>query len=305
MTIHDGSCHRPMPSRNDVPKSPISAMFAAMKQVWGATSAQPAKKPARGPSVAPTSAYVDPAWLKNRVRRTNEYEISPIAMAANRNASGTARPTRPAGATPLSAIAAVGAMIPTEIAIASQNRSSRRSPPRAWSSGTTASLAISASLEDRVGHEAADDPVRRVDHLVDAQVADDAGDGVGLLAAEPAALLEVGDRRPHRVARRLEQVGTDARAHVEAARLRAVRASGQRQLRGVDGEVAPQAQPQYHVHPALDRGPADLAVALAGVRVADREEGALDADRQEEGRAGLEVAGVDVAAPLARRDDRV
>ncbi len=43
-------------------------------------------------------------------------------------ASGTARPMSPAGAVPLSAIAAVGAMIPIEIAIASQKRSSRRSP---------------------------------------------------------------------------------------------------------------------------------------------------------------------------------
>ena len=44
------------------------------------------------------------------------------------NASGTACPMSPAGAVPLSAIAAVGAMIPIEIAIASQKRSSRRRP---------------------------------------------------------------------------------------------------------------------------------------------------------------------------------
>ena len=43
-------------------------------------------------------------------------------------ASGTARPMSDAGAVPLSAIAAVGAMIPIEIAIASQKRSSRRRP---------------------------------------------------------------------------------------------------------------------------------------------------------------------------------
>ena len=45
------------------------------------------------------------------------------------NASGTARPTRAAGAVPLSAIAAVGDMIPIDSAIVSQNRSSRLSPP--------------------------------------------------------------------------------------------------------------------------------------------------------------------------------
>ena len=54
----------PVPSRNEVPKSPTSAMFAAMKHEYVASSAQPAKKPARGPSVAPASAYVEPAWLK-------------------------------------------------------------------------------------------------------------------------------------------------------------------------------------------------------------------------------------------------
>ena len=44
------------------------------------------------------------------------------------NASGTARPIRLAGAVPLSAIAAVGAMIPMLSAIASQIFSSRRRP---------------------------------------------------------------------------------------------------------------------------------------------------------------------------------
>src|SRR5213080_1252064 len=69
--------------------------------------------------------------------------MRPIAIAAKRKASGTALPTSPAGATPLSAIAAVGAMIPMETAIASQKRSSRRSVPwgRRWAAD--ASVAIS------------------------------------------------------------------------------------------------------------------------------------------------------------------
>jgi hypothetical protein len=46
------------------------------------------------------------------------------------NASGTARPISAAGAVPLSAIAAVGAMIAIDSAIASQKRSSRRRPLR-------------------------------------------------------------------------------------------------------------------------------------------------------------------------------
>src|SRR4051794_2018235 len=49
-------------------------------------------------------------------------------MVAIRNASGTARPIWPATAVPLSAIAAVGAMIASESAIASTKRSSRRRP---------------------------------------------------------------------------------------------------------------------------------------------------------------------------------
>src|SRR5712691_152771 len=123
------------------------------------------------------------------------YETKAIAIAANRKASGTARPTSPAGATPLSAIAAVGAIIPTEIAIASQKRSSRRRCPRG-SSIATASVAISASLiEDRLRHEAAHHPVRSIDDLVDPEVAGDARDRIRLLAIEAVAVAEPRDRR--------------------------------------------------------------------------------------------------------------
>src|SRR2546423_9807917 len=141
----------------------------------------------------------------------------PIAIAANRKASGTARPISPAGATPLSAIAAVGAMIPIESAIASQKRSSRRSFPFGRSPATDASVAISASLvKDRIRHERADHPVRRVDDLVDAQVAGDAGQRIRLLPVEAVTVAEVRDRRPGGVARRLHQVGPDAGADVVA-----------------------------------------------------------------------------------------
>jgi hypothetical protein len=54
----------PAPLRNEVPKRPISAMFAAMKHEYVASSVQPPKEPARGPSVTPASAYAKPAWLK-------------------------------------------------------------------------------------------------------------------------------------------------------------------------------------------------------------------------------------------------
>jgi hypothetical protein len=62
---------------------------------------------------------------------------------AKTNASGTARPTRLAGSVPLRAMAAPGAMIPIESAIASQKRSSRRRP-RPWSD--PASVVIGRSL---------------------------------------------------------------------------------------------------------------------------------------------------------------
>jgi len=50
---------------------------------------------------------------------------------AKTNASGTARPTKLAGSVPLRAMAAPGAIMPIDSAIASQKRSSRRRP-RSW-----------------------------------------------------------------------------------------------------------------------------------------------------------------------------
>src|SRR3954447_1582919 len=110
MITQSGLSQIPMPLKNDSPKSPISAKFAARKAEYVPSKAQQAKKPARGPSVTPASAYADPAWLKKLVRRMNAYETSAIATEARRNARGTARPTMPAGRTPFNAIAAVGAM---------------------------------------------------------------------------------------------------------------------------------------------------------------------------------------------------
>src|SRR4028119_584203 len=52
-----------------------------------------------------------------------------MPKVASTKTRGTARPTKPAVAVPLSAIAAPGAMIAMESATASQNRSPRLSPP--------------------------------------------------------------------------------------------------------------------------------------------------------------------------------
>ena len=63
-------------------------------------------------------------------------------------------------------------------------------------------------------------------------------------------------------------------------------------------------EPDPGPHRRLDRGPADLAVALGRVAVADREPGAVVEDRQEQRRAGGQVAGVHVAAVDVGRDRR-
>ena len=55
----------------------------------------------------------------------------------------------------------------------------------------------------------------------------------------------------------------------------------------------------------LDRRPGDLAVALRTVRVTDREERAVDRDREEQRRPGDELLAVDVPAPAPRRHRRV
>ena len=59
---------------------------------------------------------------------------------------------------------------------------------------------------------------------------------------------------------------------------------------------------QAGAHRALDRRHADLAVALRGVRVADREVRTGQVHRDVERRAGREVPRVDVAAALVRRE---
>ena len=75
---------------------------------------------------------------------------------------------------------------------------------------------------------------------------------------------------------------------------------GRLQLRVLD-----QVERQHDVHRALDRRAADLAVALRGMRVADRKQRARHLDRQIERGAGGEVADVEIAADPPRRHDRM
>src|SRR3954452_5942709 len=101
----------------------------------------------------------------------NAYATKRIPIVAKMNASGTARPIRPAGPTPLSAMAAVGAMIAIDSATASQMRSSRRSPgPCAPDSAGPVPAVLAKGVllggEDGFGQEGADHPVGHVDDLV-------------------------------------------------------------------------------------------------------------------------------------------
>ena len=56
MMIQSGSSQIPIPLKKVSPKRPISAKLAARKHEYVASSAQHAKKPARGPIVTPTRA---------------------------------------------------------------------------------------------------------------------------------------------------------------------------------------------------------------------------------------------------------
>ena len=59
------------------------------------------------------------------------------------------------------------------------------------------------------------------------------------------------------------------------------------------------------LHARLDCAAADLAVALRRMPVADRQERAVDADRQEERRPDGQVAHVEIPSELRGRQDRV
>src|SRR5260370_12264690 len=52
----------------------------------------------------------------------------------------------------------------------------------------------------------------------------------------------------------------------------------------------------------LDRRAAGLAIALREMRVADREQRAVDKDRQQEARAFAQLLDVEIATVFARRD---
>src|SRR5258708_4858794 len=108
-------------------KLPTSAVEAQVKASDVPSSAQPEKKPTRCPKAMPLKAYTEPLCAKELLNRIKEKLANPTAMVASRKASGTALPVIPAANEPLSAIAAVGAIMPIESAMAPMKESSRRS----------------------------------------------------------------------------------------------------------------------------------------------------------------------------------
>jgi hypothetical protein len=56
ITSHSAFGQMPVPSKKACPKRPTSAVEAAVKAIYVPMSAQPEKKPARGPRVTPERA---------------------------------------------------------------------------------------------------------------------------------------------------------------------------------------------------------------------------------------------------------
>ncbi len=68
-TIHGPLLWTPSAFRNACANTPVAAWVQVRKNKYVPRSAKPPKNPARGPMVAPASAYTEPAWLKCWVRR--------------------------------------------------------------------------------------------------------------------------------------------------------------------------------------------------------------------------------------------
>src|ERR1700719_957045 len=197
----------------------------------------------------------------------------------------------------------------------SQWRNSARNT--ACSGLSAKSIAVLLLIKDVERQEGADDEVRHVDQFTQFQVDGDAADRVGLLPV-PAALDQHIDHRQQRIA------GAQCRVFALIGAVLADRQSGRceealgggklggkiivvtRKAREADAAALSFTLVYREAHEDrpghLDRGTAGLPVALREMRVADREEGAVDKDRQHEARALAQLLDVEIAAVLARRD---
>src|ERR1700722_14629204 len=78
--------------------------------------------PYPAPRARPLNANTDPADAKSAAKTMNAYDTRSIAMSASRKASGPASPTIPAMIAGRNVTPAVGAWIPTALAVAPMKR---------------------------------------------------------------------------------------------------------------------------------------------------------------------------------------
>ena len=98
-----------------------------MNAVYVSRSAQAERNPIRAPNEMPLKTYTEPAWANWRLNSMKENEVRMMVMTAPRKARATAVPVIEAAREPFRAIAAVGAMMPTDRAMASMTPSCGRS----------------------------------------------------------------------------------------------------------------------------------------------------------------------------------
>ena len=135
------------------------------------------------------------------------------------------------------------------------------------------------------------DALVAVDHLRDAQVRGEACQRVGLIAVEPDARANEIEHLAQRNHHAVVEIGVERhRDHVR----------GRFSHGPFQPHVVAHREAKGSGQPSLDRRDTDLAVALHAMTVADREQRAVDEDRQIERGAGDELLVVEVAAVPAR-----
>ena len=133
---------------------------------------------------------------------------------------------------------------------------------------------------------------RAVHQLGDVEIHRDAGEHVGVLARHPLFRHQEIDRLAHRILGGRHQVAVDPHDDPVRRRLGA---------RPLEVHVLADDHLDGAAQRCLHRGDVDLAIALAGMSVADLEQRARHPHRNEERRAGDEVLVVEVAGVNPRR----
>src|SRR5471030_1427323 len=113
----------------DPANAPNSAAEPATNKTYTSRSVQPESRPASGLIPRALNSPTDAGVAYTRAKVTNANATRRIIAKPSTNASGTAVPATAAASAPLSAIAAVGAIMATEIPAVSKRPSARRSAP--------------------------------------------------------------------------------------------------------------------------------------------------------------------------------